>query len=163
MSTPSPFADITAASTGTSGWVACSFDDVTLLIPSSDVGERVAGDEIEVSNGDGLEVGWLTLDDGRWPVYRLDRDLMPVVWDQKATATVVPIIANRKARGILCDLVRVFNHADAVTVHPMPGCLQREGSPIAGLGLYETLRVGAVVHGEDFLRYLDTPWERSEQ
>jgi hypothetical protein len=144
-----------SAGIGVSGWVACRFDDLTLLFSRDDVAEQITAADLEIARGGGLEVGWLLWEDSRWPAYRLDRDLRPVDWEFDGSKTVMPVCANGQARGIVCDQVRSFDHPGAVVVHPLPGCLRRDGSPLAGLGLYETLRVGAVVEAETLIRFLN--------
>ena len=67
-----------------SGWIACSFDDVTLLIPMEDAGARTDADEL-VPTAEGLELGMLRWQDELWPAYRLDRELEPVAWSEQGT------------------------------------------------------------------------------
>ncbi len=137
-----------------SGWIACSFDDVTLLIPMEDAGARTDADEL-VPTADGLELGMLRWQDELWPAYRLDRELAPVAWEMSPTAVVLPVCANGQARGIVCDQIRSFDHPIAVSLHPVPGCLRERPSPVIALGLYETLRVGLVVRGDGMIRHFD--------
>lgn len=138
-----------------SGWIACSFDDITLLIPMEDAGSRTDADDLAPSTAGGLELGLMRWRDELWPVHRLDRELKPVAWDLASTARVLPIIANGQARGIACDQMRSFDHPVAVSLHPVPGCLRDRPSPVIALGLYETLRVGLVVRGDSMIRHLD--------
>ena len=138
-----------------SGWIACSFDDVTLLIPMEDAGARTEADELVPSTATGLELGSLRWQDALWPAYRLDRELVPVTWELGSTEMVLPICANGQARGIVCDQIRSFDHPIAVSLHPIPGCLREGPSPVIALGLYETLRVGLVVRGDSMIRHLD--------
>ncbi len=146
-----------------SGWVACSFDDITLLIPMEDAGARIDMDELALETGNGLVLGRLGWQDELWPAYRLDRELTPVIWKPTPTAVVLPVCANAQARGIACDQVRTFDHPVAVSLHPIPGCLRRNPSPVIALGLYETLRVGLVVRGDSLIRHLDAALERGTQ
>lgn len=143
-----------------SGWVACSFDDVTLLIPMEDAGTRIDVDELAPATGNEFVLGRLSWRDDLWPAYRLDRELAPVVWTPTPTAVVLPVYANGRARGIVCDQIRVFDHPVAVSLHPIPGCLRLNPSPVIALGLYETLRVGLVVRGDSMIRHLDAVIER---
>ena len=137
-----------------SGWIACSFDGLTLLIPMEDAGARSEASEL-VSTAEGLELGMCRWQDELWPAYRLDRELAPTPWEMNSTAVVLPVCANGQARGIVCDQIRSFDHPVAVSLHPIPGCLRDRPSPIIALGLYETLRVGLVVRGEGMIRHLD--------
>jgi hypothetical protein len=137
-----------------SGWIACSFGDITLLIPTEDAGSRVDADEL-VPTAEGLELGMLRWQDELWPAYRLDRELVPVAWQMSPTTVVLPVCANGQARGIVCDQVRSFDHPVAVNLYPVPGCLREHPSPVIALGLYETLRVGLVVRGDSLIRHLD--------
>ena len=137
-----------------SGWIACSFDDVTLLIPMEDAGARTDADEL-VPAAEGLELGRLRWQDELWPAYRLDRELTPVAWELDPATVVLPVCANGQARGIVCDQIRSFDHPVAVSLHPVPGCLRERPSPVIALGLYETLRVGLVVRGDSLIRHLD--------
>ena len=137
-----------------SGWIACSFDDVTLLIPTEDAGVRVDAEDL-VPTAEGLELGMLRWQDELWPAYRLNRELAPVTWDVTPTALVLPVCANGQARGIVCDQIRIFDHPVAVSLHPVPGCLREGRSPVIALGLYETLRVGLVIRGDSMIRHLD--------
>jgi len=138
-----------------SGWIACSFDDVTLLIPMEDAGTRTEADDLMPSTAGGLELGLLRWQDELWPAYRLDRELAPVLWELGSTQPVLPVCANGQARGIVCDQIRSFDHPIAVSLHPISGCLRERPSPIIALGLYETLRVGLVVRGDSLIRHLD--------
>ena len=138
-----------------SGWIACSFDDLTLLIPMEDAGARSDADEL-IATAEGLELGMFRWQDELWPAYRLDRELTPMAWETAPTAVVLPLCANGQARGIVCDQIRSFDHPVAVSLHPVPGCLRERPSPVIALGLYETLRVGLVVRGESLIRHLDT-------
>ena len=137
-----------------SGWIACNFDDITLLIPTEDAGARVDADEL-VPTAEGLELGMLRWQDELWPAYRLDRELVPVAWQASSTTVVLPVCANGQARGIVCDQVRSFDHPVAVSLYPVPGCLRERPTPVIALGLYETLRVGLVVRGDSLIRHLD--------
>jgi hypothetical protein len=137
-----------------SGWIACSFHDITLLIPTEDAGARVDADEL-VPTAEGLELGMLRWQDELWPAYRLDRELVPVAWQASPTTVVLPVCANGQARGIVCDQVRSFDHPVAVSLYPVPGCLRERPTPVIALGLYETLRVGLVVRGDSLIRHLD--------
>ncbi len=137
-----------------SGWIACNFDDITLLIPTEDAGARVDADEL-VPTAEGLELGMLRWQDELWPAYRLDRELVPVAWQASPTTVVLPVCANGQARGIVCDQVRSFDHPVAVNLYPVPGCLRERPTPVIALGLYETLRVGLVVRGDSLIRHLD--------
>ena len=137
-----------------SGWVACNFDEVTLLIPMEDAGARVDADEL-VPAAQRLELGMLRWQDELWPAYRLDRELVPVTWQMSPTTVVLPVCANGQARGIVCDQIRSFDHPVAVSLYPIPGCLRERPSPVIALGLYETLRVGLVVRGDSLIRHLD--------
>lgn len=137
-----------------SGWIACSFDDVTLLIPMEDAGARVDAEDL-VPTAEGLELGMLRWQDELWPAYRLDNELMPVKWEPTPTTVVLPVCANGQARGIVCDQIRVFDHPVAVSLHAVPGCLRERPSPVIALGLYETLRVGLVIRGDSMIRHLD--------
>ncbi len=137
-----------------SGWIACNFDDITLLIPTEDAGARVDADEL-VPTAEGLELGMLRWQDELWPAYRLDRELVPVAWQASSTTVVLPVCANGQARGIVCDQVRSFDHPVAVSLYPVPGCLRDRPTPVIALGLYETLRVGLVVRGDSLIRHLD--------
>ena len=139
-----------------SGWVACGFDDVTLLIPLEDAGARVDFDELEPADESDLCAGMLRWRDERWPAYRLDRELAPVPRPAVPSAAVLPVYAHGEARGIVCDRIRTFEHPVAVSLHPMPGCLRQKSSPVIALGLYETLRVGLVVRADGIIRHLDT-------
>jgi hypothetical protein len=146
-----------------SGWVAGSYDDVTLLIPLEDAGARTDADELEPSAPDGLELGMLRWQDELWPAYRLDRELAPVAWELTSSAMVLPVYANGQTRGIVCDQIRSFEHPIAVSLHPIPGCLRHRPSPVVALGLYETLRVGLVVRGDSIIRHLDAILEGGRQ
>lgn len=146
-----------------SGWVACSFDDVTLLVPMEDAGARVDIEDLAPPAASGLELGRLAWQDELWPAYRLDRELVPVAWQPSATTVVLPVWANAQARGIVCEQIRVFDHPVAVSLHPIPGCLRQAPSPVIALGLYETLRVGLVVRGDGMIRHLDAALERVRQ
>jgi hypothetical protein len=137
-----------------SGWIACAFDDITLLIPMEDAGARIDADELEPASGK-LQLGLLRWQDLQWPAYRLDRELAPVPFEPNASTVVLPVCANGEARGIVCDQIRSFDHPVAVTLHPVPGCLRERPSPVIALGLYETLRVGLVVRGDSLIRHLD--------
>ncbi|GMQ95563.1 MAG: hypothetical protein BMS9Abin14_010 [Gammaproteobacteria bacterium] len=137
-----------------SGWIACNFDDVTLLIPTEDAGARADADEL-VPTADGLELGMVRWRDELWPAYRLDRELVPVAWEMSPTSVVLPVCANGQARGIVCDQIRSFDHPVAVSLHPVPGCLRERPSPVIALGLYETLRVGLVVRGDSMIHHID--------
>ncbi len=137
-----------------SGWIACNFDDITLLIPTEDAGARVDADEL-VPTAEGLALGMLRWQDALWPAYRLDRELVPVAWQMSPTTVVLPVCANGQARGIVCDQVRSFDHPVAVSLYPVPGCLRERPTPVIALGLYETLRVGLVVRGDSLIRHLD--------
>lgn len=149
MSTASP-----VVGSVVSGWIACSFDDVTLLIPMEDAGARLDVDDL-VPTAEGLELGMLRWQDELWPAYRLDRELAPVAWEMTRSAVVLPVCANGQARGLVCDQIRSFDHPVAVSLHPIPGCLRGRSSPVMALGLYETLRVGLVVRGDSLIRHLD--------
>jgi hypothetical protein len=138
-----------------SGWIAASFDDITLLIPMEDAGARVDADELEPSAAGGLELGMLRWQDTLWPAYRLDCELSPIEWQPTSTSVILPVCSNGRARGILCDQIRSFDHPVAVSLHPIPGCLRHRPSPVIALGLYETLRVGLVVRGDSMMRHLD--------
>lgn len=138
-----------------SGWVAGSYDDITLLIPLEDAGARIDADELESSTAGGLEVGMLRWQDELWPAYRIDRELTPVAWEPSSSAMVLPVYANGQTRGIVCDQIRSFDHPIAVSLHPIPGCMRHRPSPVIALGLYETLRVGLVVRGDSIIRHLD--------
>jgi len=137
-----------------SGWIACSFDDLTLLIPMEDAGSRSDAAEL-VPTAEGLELGMFRWQDELWPAYRLDQELTPIAWEMNSTSVVLPVCANGQARGIVCDQIRSFDHPVAVSLHPIPGCLRERPSPIIALGLYETLRVGLVVRGDGMIRHLD--------
>lgn len=137
-----------------SGWIACSFDDITLLIPMEDAGARTDIDELAPAS-ERLALGMLLWQDSLWPAYRLDRELNPVAWEATPTTVVLPVCANGQARGIVCDQIRSFDHPVAVSLHPVPGCLRDRPSPVIALGLYETLRVGLVVRGDGVIRHLD--------
>jgi len=137
-----------------SGWIACNFDDITLLIPTEDAGARADAEDL-VPTADGLELGMVRWRDELWPAYRLDRELVPVAWEVSRTSVVLPVCANGQARGIVCDQIRSFDHPVAVSLHPVPGCLRERPSPVIALGLYETLRVGLVVRGDSMIRHID--------
>ena len=137
-----------------SGWIACSFDDLTLLIPTDDAGAWSDAHQL-VAPAQGRELGMFRWQDELWPAYRLDRELTPVAWEIDSTAVVLPVCANGQARGIVCDQVRRFDRPVAVSLHPVPGCLRERPSPIIALGLYETLRVGLVVRGDSMILHLD--------
>ena len=137
-----------------SGWIACGFDDLTLLIPMEDAGARSDVTEL-IPTAEGLELGMFRWQDELWPAYRLDRELTPVAWEMNPAGVVLPVCANGQARGIVCDQIRSFDHPVAVSLHPIPGCLRGRPSPIIALGLYETLRVGLVVRGDGLIRHLD--------
>ena len=139
-----------------SGWIACSYDEITLLIPMEDAGARTDADELEPSTTGGIELGMLRWQDALWPAYRLDRELSPIQCEPTATALVLPVYADGQARGIVCDQIRSFDHPVAVSLHPIPGCLRNRPSPVIALGLYETLRVGLVVRGDSIIRHLDS-------
>jgi len=137
-----------------SGWIACSFDDVTLLIPMEDAGTRADIEDL-MPTSEPLSLGMLRWQDSLWPAYRLDRELTPVVWEANSTTLVLPVCANGQARGIVCDQIRSFDHPVAVSLHPVPGCLRDRPSPVIALGLYETLRIGLVLRGDSLIRHLD--------
>ena len=137
-----------------SGWVACTFDDITLLLPMEDAGARVDAEDL-VPTAQGLELGMLRWQDELWPAYRLNDELMPIAWEPSPTSVALPVCANGQARGIVCDQIRMFDHPVAVTLHAVPGCLRERRSPVIALGLYETLRVGLVIRGEGMIRHLD--------
>ena len=139
-----------------SGWIACSYDEITLLIPMEDAGARIDADELEPRPADGLALGMLRWQDAPWPAYRLDCELTPTAWELTPTAMVLPVYADGQARGIVCDQIRSFDHPVAVGLHPIPGCLRHRPSPVIALGLYETLRVGLVVRGDSMIRHLDS-------
>ena len=149
MSAPSPVVGGVV-----SGWIACTFDDVTLLIPMEDAGARADIDDL-VPTAEGLELGMLRWQDELWPAYRLDRELSPIAWEASRSAVVLPVCANGQARGLVCDQIRSFDHPVAVSLHPVPGCLRGRASPVIALGLYETLRVGLVIRGDSLIRHLD--------
>lgn len=138
-----------------SGWISCTYDDITLLIPIEDTGARVDADELESSTSDGLEVGMLRWQDALWPAYRLDRELAPTQWRPTPSAMVLPVYSDGQVCGIVCDQIRSFDHPIAVSLHPIPGCLRHQPSPVIALGLYETLRVGLVMRGDGIIRHLD--------
>ncbi len=71
-----------------SGWIACSFDDVTLLIPMEDAGARTEANELVPPKTTGLELGSLSWQDALWPAYRLDGELVPVTWELGSTEMV---------------------------------------------------------------------------
>ena len=137
-----------------SGWIACSFDDITLLIPMEDAGAWSDAHEL-LAAAQGRELGMFRWQDELWPAYRLDRELAPVAWEVDSAAVVLPVCANGQARGIVCDQIRRFDRSVAVSLHPLPGCLRERSSPVIALGLYETLRVGLVVRGDGMIRHLD--------
>ena len=68
-----------------SGWIACSFDDLTLLIPMEDAGARSDAAEL-VPTAEGLELGMFRWQDELWPAYRLDQELTPVAWESTSTS-----------------------------------------------------------------------------
>lgn len=138
-----------------SGWIACRFDDVTLLIPLEDAGARVELDELESAKGHDPALGMIRWRDDSWPAYRLDRELAPIRWTADSGAAVLPVYANGQARGLVCDQIRTFEHPVAVSLHHVPGCLRQRPSPVIALGLYETLRVGLVVRADSVIRHLD--------
>ena len=138
-----------------SGWIACSFDDVTLLIPLEDAGERIELDDLEPAEKGDLCLGMIRWRDQPWPAYRLDRELTPVHALAGPSAAVLPVFSDGQARGIVCDQIRTFEHPVAVNLHPVPGCLRQKPTPVMALGLYETLRVGLVVRGDSIVRHLD--------
>lgn len=138
-----------------SGWIACGFDGVTLLIPVEDAGERVEIEDLEAASEDDTCLGMFRWRDAPWPAYRLDRELAPVRAPVGPSAAVLPVFADRQARGIVCDQIRTFEHPVAVSLHAIPGCLRQKPSPVIALGLYETLRVGLVVRGDGIIRHLD--------
>jgi len=150
MSTPS-----SVVGSVVSGWIACSFDDVTLLIPLEDAGTRIEVDDLEPAKGDQRSLGTIHWHDEPWPAYRLNRELAPTDWLPSSAAAVLPVCANGQARGIVCDQIRTFEHPVAVSLHPVPGCLRQRPTPVIALGLYETLRVGLVVRGDSIIRHLD--------
>jgi hypothetical protein len=136
------------------GWLACTFDDLTLLIPTDDAGTQSDADRLAAAV-QGPELGMFLWQGELWPAYRLDRELRPVVWEMGSTTVVQPVCANGQARGIVCDQIRRFDRPEAVNLHPVPGCLRGRPSPVIALGLYETLRVGLVVRGDGMIRHLD--------
>ncbi|MDX1433627.1 MAG: hypothetical protein R3286_14385 [Gammaproteobacteria bacterium] len=155
-SMPSTLARAAAVAAESSGWMACTFDGVTLLLPRVDVATRVELGDLAPASGDGPSVGAIEWRDGSWPVYRLDRELR-VGADAESNATLaVLVFARGVGRGLVCEQVRTLDAPAAVTPHAMPGCLRNPASPIAALGLYETLRVGLVTRGEDLIHYIDT-------
>lgn len=139
-----------------SGWIACSFDDITLLIPLEDAGARVEIDALEPAKaGDDLSLGMIRWQDQPWPAYCLDRELTPRQGLGSSVAAVLPVCANGEARGIAFEQIRTFEHPVAVSLCPIPGCLRQRPTPVIALGLYETLRVGLVVRGDGIIRHLD--------
>ncbi len=150
MSTPSP-----VVGSVVSGWIACTFDDITLLIPMEDAGTRLDAEDL-VPTAEGIELGMLRWDGELWPAYRLDRELVPFAWEPGPTSVVLPVCAEGQVRGLVCDQIGTFDHPVAVTLHAVPGCLREGRSPVIALGLYETLRVGLVVRGDSLIRHLDT-------
>lgn len=159
MSVPSTLARAAAVAAETSGWMACSFDGMTLLIPRVDIGTRVELSELapvnDAARGNGFEVGWIDWRDESWPVYRLGRELEVRELDDSVATLAILVYARGVGRGIVCEQARTLDAPGAVTAHPMPGCLRRPLSPIVALGLYETLRVGLVTRGEDLIHYMD--------
>ena len=155
MNVPSTHDRAAAVAAESSGWMACTFDGVTLLLPRADIGTRVELSELAPADEGGAEVGRIEWRDQSWPVYRLDRELgVAALGDSSATLAIL-VLARGVGRGIVCEQARALDAPGAVTAHPMPGCLRNPASPIAALGLYETLRVGLVTRGEDLIRYLD--------
>lgn len=155
MSTTSTLARAAAIAAESSGWMACTFDGVTLLLPRVDIGLRVELSELGPATENGRELGWVEWRDESWPVYRLGKELETTAHDDPRATLAILVYAGGVGRGIACEQARTLENPGAVTPHPMPGCLRRSESPIVALGLYETLRVGLVTRGEDLIHYLD--------
>lgn len=162
------------------GWALLTMDGVTLALPQKDIVTIELVSALQPVQDGGNEIGWFAQDAQRWPVYCLDRGfaLAPTLAPAvrvcvlfRCNSYTPPLPAlSPSVRGNVNELRTLglagtqvsLLAADAdLSVPPLPTCLARPGSPLAGLALHRDAIV-AVVHAQPLGLYLSTLLEAAQ-
>lgn len=135
------------------GWALLIMDGLTLALPQRDIVTIELTTALQIAAQGGDEIGWLTRNAERYPVYCLDRHF--AVAPALAETARVCLLFRSQARtlGLAGTQVSLLAADADLSVAPLPACLARPGSPLTGLALHRDAIV-AVVHAQVLADYL---------
>lgn len=135
------------------GWALLVMDGLTLALPQRDVVTIELTTALQFSAPGDNEIGWLTQNAKRWPVYCLDRDFAsaPALAD---TARVCLLFrSEQRILGLAGTQISLLAADADLSVPPLPVCFTRRGSPLIGLALHHDAIV-TVVNAQALSDYL---------
>lgn len=113
---------------GAGGFVLCSFPEICLAVPQSEVASIEHG--TAVAEARDSAVAWFESARGPWPVCALDSQLRPRPASQGEDSFLVFLDADPIPVGLRCESVRVVRSGFELNVHTVPAVMRASGSEI---------------------------------
>ena len=129
-----------------------SIDHLRLLLPHRQVHTLEPIADVELSEKQNGQIGWLEAAGLKSPIYSFSRNLaiLDVIPDGRRIAVVM--VADSGSIGVLCDDLKIMPRTRFIS-HPLPTCMNAVGTPVTGLAIHNDA-VCCMSSANHLLKYL---------
>jgi hypothetical protein len=140
---------------GRGSFVLCSFPEICLAVPQSDVNSIEHGTEFSVPEAIESAIAWFDSPRGMWPVCALDSQLLPRPALHASGSFLVFLNAHPIPVGLRCESVRVLRSGLELDTHQLPAVMQASGPGIVrGIARIDRYHLAMVVDENKLAAYL---------
>jgi hypothetical protein len=137
------------------GLVLCSFPEICLAVPQTDVACIEHGSEFSVPVTIDSAIVWFESSHGPWPVCALDSQLRPRAALQASGSFLVFLNAHPVPVGLRCESVRVVRSGLELDVHRLPAIMQaNSGGLVRGIARIDRYHLAMILAENKLSRYL---------
>jgi len=113
-----------------------SIDGLNLLLPQQDIHTVEPVLDLEPATSEGVQVGWISRDQERWPVYCLSADLEPMRELPIERRVCVILDHDELGFGLACEQMTTLQQAH-LSFFAVPECMRMPGSPLRALARHD--------------------------
>jgi hypothetical protein len=137
------------------GFVLCSFPEICLAVPQTDVACIEHGTEFSVPEALESVIAWFASSRGLWPVCALDSQLRPRPALHASGSFLVFLNADPMPVGLRCESVRIVRSTLELDVHRLPAVMQETSSGLVrGVARIDRYHLAMILGESKLSRYL---------
>lgn len=118
-------------------YAALTVDSQKLLLPQSEIRALEPVSDIDRRAKLPGTVGWIAIENKKWPVYSMGKDLAVLDGMPKTRRVCVLLNGGENHFAITCDTIGTVK-SEQLIFHPLPVCMSTRNSPVLALAIWGT-------------------------